>query len=136
MKFKQSLIFFLIAGIFFCFLFPILMNLIPVDQNRYLSNLKKEFRGVVKRNESDFGGARMITFENGTRFSVDPYYKSDTIKNEQLELKKWDQNMLNMFLQPGDSLFKIKNSDTIFVYRNNIEYTFIDRHSSSGNVSD
>lgn len=73
-------------------------------------------------------GSILATFKDRHRFGIQSSYISDTIKEDQLKLKEWEQKSIIYFLQPGDSVFKTKNSDTVFVYRNNITYTFIDRY--------
>lgn len=98
------------------------------DPNGFFSTYKKEYRGIVTKIESGGGGSVFATFKDRRRLGIHSSYISDTIKEDQLKLKEWGQKDLTYFLQPGDSVFKTKNSDTVFVYRNNIVYTFIDRH--------
>lgn len=99
------------------------------DQYPDFFEYKNTFSGIVIKNGIGMAGTRVISFKDKSIFYVGSLYKSDTVKGEQLKLKKWNQKTLNVFLQYGDSIFKRKNSDTIFVYRNGIEYTYIDRAS-------
>lgn len=93
----------------------------------YLSNYSEKFSGIVEKSVWGQGGSKRVTFKNKTIFSVESDYRSDTVKDEQLYLKRWDQKILNRFLLYGDSIVKPKNSDTVFVYRNRIEYIFVYR---------
>ena len=108
---------------------PIIKQIADIRSNQYpyLFEYKNSFSGVVIKNRIGMAGTRQILFKDKSTFYIGSSYKSDTVKGEQLKLKRWDQKILNMFLQYGDSIFKHENSDTIFVYRNGIEYTFIDR---------
>ncbi|MFV0537811.1 MAG: hypothetical protein ACK5M3_10610 [Dysgonomonas sp.] len=92
---------------------------------------KEKFSGIVKESSLGVMGSKVVEFENGAIYNIHSFYISDTIKNDQLKLKEWGQKNLTYLLQPGDSVLKTKNSDTIFVYRNKIIYTFINRHSCS-----
>lgn len=107
----------------------IMIQIVNISNNQYpdFFEYKNTFSGIVIKNRIGMAGTRVISFKDKSIFHVGSLYKSDTVKGEQLKLKKWDQKTLNIFLQYGDSVFKRENSDTIFVYRNGIEYTFIDR---------
>lgn len=93
----------------------------------YLSNYKNEISCFVLQNKMGSAGSRIIQFEDGLVLYISPDYKSDTTKYDQIKLKKWHQRSLNKFLQRGDSIFKRQNSDTVYVYRNDIEYIFINK---------
>lgn len=103
------------------------MSLTP-DPNGFFSTYKKEYRGIVTKVERGMKGGKLVTFKDRRRLGVHYLYESDFPKEDQLKLEEWKQRSIIYFLQPGDSVFKTKNSDTVFVYRNNIVYTFIDRY--------
>ena len=124
---KQVYIFYGIIFSVFIGIFIWAMTLTP-DPNGFFSIYKKEYRGIVTKVESGMSGSILATFKDRHRFGIQSSYISDTIKEDQLKLKEWEQKSIIYFLQPGDSVFKTKNSDTVFVYRNNITYTFIDRY--------
>lgn len=102
----------------------------PFDESESFFTHKKEFSGIVKEITDGMMGSKIVTFNNGAIFNIDSHYKSDIIRDDQIKLQKWEQYSINGLLQAGDSVFKTKNSDTIFVYRNNIEYIFINRYSN------
>jgi len=98
-----------------------------VTELRPISDYQEVFSGIVTDISIRSGGSISVTFNNGEYFHLSQFYLSDTVKNEQLYLKEWDQNSLNIFLHSGDSIYKPYDSDTIFLYRKGIEYIFIDR---------
>ncbi len=123
---KQVYIFYSIMFSVFIGIFIWSMTLTP-DPNGFFSTYKKEYRGIVTKVEDGGGGSVFAIFKDRRRLGIQSSYISDTIKEDQFKLKEWGQKYLTYLLQPGDSVFKTKNSDTVFVYRNNVVYTFIDR---------
>lgn len=124
---KQVYIFYSIMFSVFIGIFIWSMTLTP-DPNGFFSTYKKEYRGIVtKVEDGGGGGSKLVTFKDRRRLGVHYLYESDFPKEDQLKLEEWKQRSIIYFLQPGDSVFKTKNSDTVFVYRNNVVYTFIDR---------
>jgi hypothetical protein len=115
-------------------LFFIWMGQLSPDPNGFFTTYKKRFSGIIKECTDGMSGSKIIIFKNQYIFIIDDRYKSDTIKDDQLKLQKWGQNLLTYFLQPEDSVFKTKNSDTVFVYRNGTEYIFINRYDNSNNA--
>ncbi len=125
---KYVLYFF--CGIITLSLFGLLVHKISFSHNEenYLHKYNKDFHGIITKKETGTGGNRFVSFDNGYTFIIISYYRSDIVKDEQLKLDdKWFRNSLNMFLQYGDSIFKRSHSDTVYVYRKDIEYVFINR---------
>lgn len=113
-----------IAVIFLAFIAFIVWIQIPFDKSESFYAHKKEFRGIVKEITDGMMGTKIVMFSDGLVFNIDSHYKSDKVKGDQLKLKEWEQHSIIYLLQPSDSVFKTKNSDTIFVYRKGVEYIF------------
>lgn len=124
---KKTHIIYAIAILIFISGLPLLLYFFG-NRDTLFYDYKNEFSGIVLKSTYGSMGSRVITFKNGFCFDVDPYYKSDTIKGEQLKMKEWNRNLLSMFLMYGDSIFKTQGSDTVFVYRKGECYTFINRY--------
>lgn len=116
----------------FCAIFFIGVELFPLDSSESINSYKDDFSGIVKECDDGMAGSKIVTFEDEKVFNIHSLYESDTPKGDQLKLKEWEQNSITYLLQPGDSVFKTKNSDTIFVYRNDIVYIFINRYIPIG----
>lgn len=120
-KYIYTIIVFLVIFLMFY------LSKIESERFPYLSDYNEKFSGIVEKNVWGQAGVKRIAFKDKTIFYVESSFISDTVKGDQLILKRWDQKILNRFLLYGDSVAKPQNSDTVFVYRNQIEYVFVNR---------
>lgn len=127
MKENRTIYVFYGVIVLMAFVFVIFISKIDSDGYSSLREFEKCFVGIVKEKSYGQAGSMIVLFLDKSVFNIGSFYKSDTIKDEQLKLKEWEQNSLNEFLIPGDSVFKPLGADTVFVYRKGIEYIFIDR---------
>lgn len=127
---KKGKVMYCFYGVMIILMIVMMVVAAKEDSEKYpsLHDYKGRFTGVVKEKAMGQAGSMAVLFCDKKVFYIGHLYESDTVKEEQLKLKEWEQNSLNSFLQYGDSVSKPKDSDTVFVYRKGIEYIFIDRY--------
>lgn len=93
-----------------------------IDRYELLSNYKNDFTGVVfNKRAGYYAGSNLITFNGDRKLQISTRYQSANIGNTDRSVK-----YLKEFLQYGDSVVKKASSFSVFVYRKNKEYIYVD----------
>lgn len=97
----------------------IAISMIPIKYQKMMGEkyprcvFQDELSGIVYKAKPN-RGAVYFDLANANRFSV---LASDNFD--------YSPSSLDRFIETGDSIFKPKNSDTLYIYRNNDKYYFV-----------
>jgi hypothetical protein len=115
-KRKNVLLFVLIialmSGVIVIFMIPVKYQK-TMGEKYPLCDFQDELSGIVYKAKPN-RGAVYFDLANANRFSVSASDNFD-----------YSPSSLDKFIETGDSIFKPKNSDTLYIYRNNDKYYFV-----------
>ena len=111
------------AMIFFGVILPIvLFVLIFILDSRYADSLRDEYKNIEYRDELNGIIESMKTRKGGVYLILENDMKVRFYPSHNYLYKKPN---IDGFLNKGDKLFKPKNSDTLYVFRNGRKYYFV-----------
>ena len=113
----------IVSIIVFAVIIPILtLVLMFTLQSKYIASLNREYKNIDTHDKIEGAIHSIKTRKGGAYITLDNKIKVHFYPSCNYLYKKI---FLDDFLRNGDQLIKRKNSDTLYVYRNNQEYYFV-----------